>query len=307
MTDRVPGVMADTVVRLFARGEAFDSEGFIGFFTDKPMYQFGNGEPCLNKAAIKASVDVFFGSVDALYHDIRNIWEIGDTVFVEMDVTYWRKDGSSVTLPCSDILRFEGHKIQELRIYMDANPLFDKSLPVGQKASVYTITEGGQVTPPGIMKRYFAEHAEGISRVANGFAPKWSIAGPKWPTVPKIELLNAFQMAIGTGDWNQVKSFLTANAVLRVGNRPEVFGPQAILDALLNLFSNELQATGANFTAVWDTPDNALVVEMNVQANRVRDGRAVNYPCVETYRFDGPKISEWRIYPVEPTLLAAEL
>jgi ketosteroid isomerase-like protein len=298
--------MADTVVRLFARGEAFDSAGFIGFFTDKPMYQFGNGEPCLTKAAIKDSVDAFFGSVEALYHDIRNIWEMGDTVFVEMDVMYWRKDGTSVILPCSDILRFEGHQIQELRIYMDANPLFDQSLPVGQKASVFTITEGRRVPPPGIMRRYFAEHAEGISRATNGFTPKWSMAGPKWPTVPKMDLLNAFQDAIGSGDWNLVSSFLTPNAVLKVGNRAEVVGPQAILDTLSGLFTNELRATGATFTGTWDLNDNVLVVEMNVQATRVRDGRAVNYPCVETYRFEGQKISEWRIYPVEPTLLAAE-
>src|SRR5262249_709819 len=40
MSDRIPGAMADTCVRLFGRGEAFDSEGFISFFTDNPMYQF---------------------------------------------------------------------------------------------------------------------------------------------------------------------------------------------------------------------------------------------------------------------------
>ena len=80
------------------------------------------------------------------------------------------------------------------------------------------------------MKRYFIGHEEGIARVANGFAPKWSIAGPKWPVVPKMEILNAFQGAIGAGNWNLVKSFLTEDAVLRVGNRPEVVGPQAILD-----------------------------------------------------------------------------
>ncbi|HXV41758.1 MAG TPA: nuclear transport factor 2 family protein [Anaerolineae bacterium] len=181
MTDRIPGVMADTCMRLFGRGEAFDSEGFISFFTDKPMYQFGNGEPCLNKAAIKDSVDGFFGSVDALYHDIRNIWEFGDAVFVEMDVIYWRKDGTSVALPCSDIFRFEGHRIQELRIYMDANPIFDKSLPLGQRASVFTMSEGRRAATPDLMRKYFTEHAEGIYRAANGHPPKWALAGPRWP------------------------------------------------------------------------------------------------------------------------------
>jgi hypothetical protein len=172
--------MADTVVRLFGRGEAFDSDGFIGFFTDKPMYQFGNADPCLDKKAIHASVTAFFSAVQALYHDIRNMWEVGDLLLVEMDVVYWRKDGSSVRLPCADIFRFEGDKVQELRIFMDANPVSNKALEVPPLASVLTQSEGKKVTPSGVMRKYFAEHKEGIERAAKGFAPKWSLAGPKW-------------------------------------------------------------------------------------------------------------------------------
>jgi hypothetical protein len=180
MAERLPGTMADTVVRLFARGEAFDSEGFIGFFTETPVYQFGNGEPCLDRTAIKASVDQFFSGVEALYHNIKTLWEIGDTAFVEMDVIYWRKDGSSVTLPCADIFRFDGDKLQELRIFMDANPVSNKAAAVPETASVMLVSGGRRITPPGLMKKFFAEHPEGRARVAQGLAPKWSIAGPKW-------------------------------------------------------------------------------------------------------------------------------
>jgi hypothetical protein len=181
MPDRVPGVMTETVVRLFARGEAFDSEGFATFFTDKPLYHFGDWPPCFTKQAIIDSVANFFASVSALYHDIRNMWEVGDVLFVEMDVQYWRKDGSSVTLPCADIVRFEGDKVLELRIFMDANPIGNPSAQIPETVSVMTQSEGKRVTPPGYMKKYFAEHPEGQQRVASGFAPKWSMAGPKWP------------------------------------------------------------------------------------------------------------------------------
>jgi len=306
MTDRVPGAMADTCVRLFGRGEAFDSEGFISFFTDKPMYQFGNGEPCLNKAEIKASIDAFFGSVDALYHDVRNLWEVGDCVFDEMDVIYWRKDGTSIRLPCADILRFEGDKIQELRIYMDANPIFAPTMPVGKKASVMTISEGKQVIPGGAMRKYFAEHKEGVARVAAGFVPKWHIAGPKWPIRPMTDILKDFQGALASGNSGAARSYLTDNALIRVGNRNEVTGAQAVLDTLGKLFTQELRPSGATFTGVWEMDPKTLVVEMNVQATRISDGRSLEYPCVETYRFDGDKIKEWRIYPVVGVLLAPE-
>jgi catechol 2,3-dioxygenase-like lactoylglutathione lyase family enzyme len=199
--------MADTCVRLFGRGEAFDSEGFISFFTDQPMYQFGNGQPCLHKQEIFDSVANFFGAVDALYHDIRNVWEVGDTVFVEMDVEYWRKDGTSIVLPCSDIFRFEGQQIQELRIYMDANPIFDRSLPVDQKASVFTVSEGKRVAPPGIMRRYFTEHEEGIYRATNGHPPKWALAGPRWALIPEIAIDRIFHFNINCSSLERTVPF----------------------------------------------------------------------------------------------------
>ncbi len=180
MAERNLNVMAKSVVRLFARGEAFDSAGFVTFFTDKPVYQFGNGQPCLDKEAIKESVTEFFAGVNALYHDIKTLTEVGDTVFVEMDVKYWRKDGSSVTLPCADIVRFVGDKIQELRIFMDAGPVFNPLAVIPAESSVMTVSGGGRVKPPGFMKDFFANDAEGRERIAQGFGPKWAVAGPKW-------------------------------------------------------------------------------------------------------------------------------
>ncbi|BAZ48587.1 hypothetical protein NIES4103_11950 [Nostoc sp. NIES-4103] len=179
--EKISGTNVDLVKRLFSRGEAFDSAGFITLFTDNPVYQFGNFEVCFDKASIKSSVDNFFNQISAVYHEIKVIWELGDLVFVEMDVFYWRKDGSQVSLPCTDIFRVEGDKFRELRIFMDVNPIFDPTIPVPQSASVLTASQGKKLLPPGTMRKHFAEHPEGKERVKNGFVPKWSIAGPKWP------------------------------------------------------------------------------------------------------------------------------
>ncbi|MCW5316081.1 DUF1857 family protein [Nostoc sp. KVJ3] len=180
-SEKFPGATTDLVKRLFSRGEAFDSEGFITFFTDTPVYQFGNFDVCFDKAAIKKSADAFFSGISAVYHDIKMIWEVGDVVFVEMDVTYWRKDGSVITLPCFDIFRVEGDKFSELRIFMDVNPVFNPTIAVPNSASVFTVSEGKRLIPPNTMKKHFAEHPEARQRVKTGFAPKWSIANPpKW-------------------------------------------------------------------------------------------------------------------------------
>lgn len=183
MTDRFPGEPTQTVLSLFSRGESFDSEGFTKFFTDTPVYQFGDFEVALDKAAIKASADAFFSQINAVYHEIKMMWEHGDTVFVEMDVQYWRKtDNSYVSLPCCDIFRLEPgtNLFSELRIFMDVNPVFQPDLPVPANASILTVSEGKTIVPPGTMKKFFAENPEGKRRVSEGYAPKWSIDGPKW-------------------------------------------------------------------------------------------------------------------------------
>lgn len=137
-----PGLMADTVKRLFARVEAFDSDGFVTFFTGNALYQFGNFEPVFGHAAIKESADNFFSRITAVYHDIKMMWEVGNVVIVEMDVIYTRHDKSRVSLPCTDIFRMEGDLFSELRSFMDVNPLFDKTIVVSERSSVMTVNPG---------------------------------------------------------------------------------------------------------------------------------------------------------------------
>mgnify|MGYP000036761493 FL=1 len=182
MTDRFPGSPTHRVLSLFSRGESFDSAGFTTFFTDTPAYQFGNFEVAMDKAAILASADNFFNNINAVYHEIKMMWEHGDCVFVEMDVQYWRKDNSYISLPCFDIFRMEPGTdlFSELRIFMDVNPVFEPSRVAAPNASILTIAENKTITPPGTMKKFFAEDPEGMKRVKAGFVPKWSINGPKW-------------------------------------------------------------------------------------------------------------------------------
>jgi hypothetical protein len=66
MDNKLPGINTELVQRLFARGEAFDSEGFITFFTDTPVYQFANFNVCLDKASIKKSSEEVFTKISAV-------------------------------------------------------------------------------------------------------------------------------------------------------------------------------------------------------------------------------------------------
>jgi hypothetical protein len=117
------------------------------------VYQFGNFEVCLDKADIKKAADAFFSQISAVFHEIKMMWETGDTVFAEMDVIYRRKDGSVVELPCCNIFRLEGNKFSELRIFMDINPVFNPTIPVPENASVFTVSKGNRLNMPNIIDR----------------------------------------------------------------------------------------------------------------------------------------------------------
>ena len=161
MPERLPGTTSDMVKQLISRVKTFDSDGALSLFTDTPVYQLGNSEVLFDKAAMKKSEENLFSVVSAINHEIKMMWECGDVVLAEMDVTYWRRDGRVVTLPCANIFRLEGDKFSELRIFMDVNPLFDPTIPVPDTASVFTASKGKKLNPPNIMKKYLAEHPKG--------------------------------------------------------------------------------------------------------------------------------------------------
>ncbi|BAZ48589.1 ethyl tert-butyl ether degradation EthD [Nostoc sp. NIES-4103] len=301
-SERLPGTTTDLVKRLFARGEAFDAEGFVTFFTDTPVYQFGNFEPSFDKPAIQKSVANFFSQISAIYHDIKTIQEIQDVVFVEMDVVYWRKDGSVVTLPCFDIFRVEGDKFSELRIFMDINPLFNPTIFVPPIASVFTISQGKKLPSSDIMRKHFAEHPEAKQRIAAGFIPKWAIAGPKWPIDQQqeksSEQLDAVVQLSGfvlKEDWEQAKQYLTDDVYYKVGSSEPVYGKQAVVDYLSTLFATTAKFVGHEVRKIWHEPG-VVVVEMDAKYVTVKDQRHLTIACCDIYRLRGNQVSEWRVY-----------
>ena len=303
-TEKISGANVDLVKRLFSRGEAFDSEGFITFFTDKPVYQFGNFDVCLDKESIQKSAENFFSQINAVYHEIKMMWEVGDLVFVEMDVTYWRKDNSEISLPCTDIFRVEGDKFSELRIFMDVNPVFEPSIQVPKSASVLTASEGKTILPPGTMKKHFAEHPEGKQRVIDGYGPKWAIAGPKWaigepePDAKSSEQLNAvgeLSQAVMAQNWAKVKSYLTDDIFYKVGSGEARYGRQEVVDFFAQTFKTTAIFTGHKVRKIWQEPD-IITIEMDAYYEMVATGKQVTIACCDIYRMRGNKVSEWRVY-----------
>jgi limonene-1,2-epoxide hydrolase len=165
-TTATPGTKSEIVRQMFQAGESMNVENFVKFYTDDAHYQFSNFPVAYGPQGIKDSSVAFLEMVAKVYHHITNMWEVGDTVICEMEVTYIRQDGKVFTLPCCDTIVFKGDKVQELRIYMDISPVFKTEEEVQSQSA----SSDGSLSKR-LAKMYEALHAENWDEFMTFFTP----------------------------------------------------------------------------------------------------------------------------------------
>ncbi len=114
----------DATGGMFAAIDRKDSEAFVGYLADDALFRFGSAPAVRGRDAIRVVVDAFFSSIAGSTHAIRQTLTNGTTRVCEGEVTYRRLDGTSVTLPFTDVFEYEGDRIAEYKIYIDIAPLY---------------------------------------------------------------------------------------------------------------------------------------------------------------------------------------
>jgi hypothetical protein len=109
---------------LFRTIDQMDADKFAGYLADNAEFKFGNSPAAVGKAATRDAVAGFFTTISGLSHNLQGIWIVDNIVICRGDVTYTRKDSSTITLPFADILEMNGRLISNYVIYMDVTPLF---------------------------------------------------------------------------------------------------------------------------------------------------------------------------------------
>lgn len=109
---------------LFAAIDANDAAAFVGYLTEDAVFRFGSAPPVRGRAAIRAAVDGFFGTIAGCSHTVQRSISLDSALVCEGEVTYRRRDGSEITLPFADIFEYEGDRISQYKIYMDISPLY---------------------------------------------------------------------------------------------------------------------------------------------------------------------------------------
>lgn len=152
------GPKSEIVRQMFLAGESMNVENFVKFYTEDAHYQFSNYPVAYGPQGIRDTSVGFLNTVAKVYHHITKMWEQGDTVICEMEVTYIRHDGKVFRLPCCDTIVFRGDKVQELRIFMDISPVFNTP-QVGSEEDTEEVQPKGKISAI-LGKMYEALHAE---------------------------------------------------------------------------------------------------------------------------------------------------
>ena len=105
--------------------DAKNAKAFADSLTENGAFVFGNAPPVIGRAAVAKTVSEVLSSFEAISHKIEDVWDEDNDVIMRLAVTYTRKDGKVLTLPCVNIWKLAaGDKIADYRIYMDINPVF---------------------------------------------------------------------------------------------------------------------------------------------------------------------------------------
>ncbi|ADB50512.1 nuclear transport factor 2 family protein [Conexibacter woesei] len=102
-----------------------DVPTYLTFLSEDASLRFGNTEPVVGRAAIKASLDDFYTTFRTVRHDHVATWTGPDGAAVEADVTYEKLDGTEAHVHAVTICRFNGDdEVADYRIFVDLAPLF---------------------------------------------------------------------------------------------------------------------------------------------------------------------------------------
>jgi ketosteroid isomerase-like protein len=110
---------------VFALTDAMDVAAVVTHFAADARVVFGNGQPMVGVDEIRRGTTAFYETIAGLHHEIVNEWNFGNDTIVELKVTYDRKDGQQVTIPCVTIFHIDAAgKIDDYRVYYDVAPIY---------------------------------------------------------------------------------------------------------------------------------------------------------------------------------------
>ena len=116
--------MSDWIEEYFSDVDAMRLDAFVGRHSDDAVVSINDNPPARGKNEIRQTIGGFWEMIGGLRHEILRRYEDGDTVILESDVIYTRKDGQEVTVKTASVLHRDGELVDRLAFYNDPAPIF---------------------------------------------------------------------------------------------------------------------------------------------------------------------------------------
>ncbi|MFM0630073.1 nuclear transport factor 2 family protein [Paraburkholderia xenovorans] len=112
------------VSEVYEAVDSKDERRLARFLTDNCTFVYANNDPVIGRAKIAEYSKNFMALIAGIEHQLLEVWAVDDIVISRIEVTYTRKDGSTLTVPAVTIWRVRDRQIDDYRIYIDVAPLF---------------------------------------------------------------------------------------------------------------------------------------------------------------------------------------
>ena len=114
----------EQITNLFKVIDEMDCEKFVTFLDENGEFKFGNASTVKGRSEIKKAVSQFFSSIQGLHHNIKQVWNVENSVIVKGEVIYTRKNKTQITIPFMNLLEMSSGLIKNYQIFIDISPLF---------------------------------------------------------------------------------------------------------------------------------------------------------------------------------------
>jgi len=122
------------IKRYYDTVDSMNLDAFRAMHSDNARVTFANFPAAVGPDQIAGAIGHFWSTIGGLKHKFVNRWDNPEESILEVAVEYTRKDGSKVTLPCVSIVKPDGDKVGELRVFIDVAPIYAVEVAAPQAA-----------------------------------------------------------------------------------------------------------------------------------------------------------------------------
>ena len=124
MFTEAPTAAFDYASEVYDAVDSKDEQRLARFLTENCTFVYANSDPVVGRENVAESSKNFMALIADIKHQLLDVWAFDDVIVSRLEVTYTRKDGSTLTVPAVTIWRMRNRQIDDYRIYIDVAPLF---------------------------------------------------------------------------------------------------------------------------------------------------------------------------------------